>query len=112
MLLSFCIENDRTVSTCEQHASSEHLSQDAASGPHVDGLGVVVGGQEETRGAVPLGHQTLGQIALSGVQVQEKEEDTAEVEVVRVVGELDTSRRARRLVPDMLGSLRARSRVQ
>lgn len=54
----------RVAGTCEQHASSEHLSQDAASSPHVDGLGVVVGGQEEAGGAVPLGHQTFGQIAL------------------------------------------------
>lgn len=56
--------------TCEQHASSEHLSQDAARSPHVNGLGVVVGGQEETGGAVPLGHQTFGQIALSDAEVR------------------------------------------
>lgn len=51
-------------STCEQHASGEHLRQYAASSPHVYGLGVVVGGQEQTGGTVPLSYQTLGQIAL------------------------------------------------
>lgn len=50
--------------TCKQHVSGEHLSQDAASGPHVNGLGVVVGGQEQTGGAIPLSYQTLGQVAL------------------------------------------------
>lgn len=52
------------MDTCEQHASGEHLSQYAAGGPHVYGLGVVIGGQEETGGAVPLGYQSLGQVAL------------------------------------------------
>ena len=50
--------------TCKQHASSEHLSQYAASGPHVNGLGVVVGGQKQTGGTIPLSYQTLRQIAL------------------------------------------------
>lgn len=31
--------------TCEEHASSQHLGQDAARRPHVDSLGVVVGGE-------------------------------------------------------------------
>lgn len=73
ILPSFCramMDSHCIAGTCKQHASSEHLGQDAASGPHVDGLGVVLGGQEETGGAVPLGHQTLGQIALSGVKVR------------------------------------------
>lgn len=73
ILPSFCramMDSHYITGTCKQHASSEHLGQDAASGPHVDGLGVVLGGQEETGGAVPLGHQTLGQIALSGVKVR------------------------------------------
>lgn len=73
MLLSFCramMDSHYIACTCEQHASREHLGQDAASSPHVDGLGVVLGGQEETGGAVPLGNQTLGQIALSGVKVR------------------------------------------
>lgn len=52
------------MGTCKEHASSEHLGQYAASGPHVYGLGVVVGGQEQTWGAIPLSHQTLRQIAL------------------------------------------------
>lgn len=56
--------------TCEQHASGEHLSQYAASSPHVYGLGVVIGGQKETGGTVPLCYQTLGQIAL-GEEVKE-----------------------------------------
>lgn len=50
--------------TCEQHASGEHLSQYTAGSPHVYGLGVVIGGQEQTGGAVPLGYQGLGQVAL------------------------------------------------
>lgn len=50
--------------TCKQHAPSKHLSQYAACGPHVYGLGIVVGGQEQTGGTIPLCYQTLGQIAL------------------------------------------------
>lgn len=44
--------------------SGDHLSQYAASGPHVYGLGVVIGGQKEAGRTVPLCYQTLGQIAL------------------------------------------------
>lgn len=50
--------------TCEQHASTQHLSQDAARGPHVYGLGIVVGGQEQAGGTIPFSYQTLRQIAL------------------------------------------------
>lgn len=95
ILPSLCramMDSHYIAGTCKQHASSEHLGQDAARRPHVDGLGVVLGGQEETGGAVPLGHQTLGQIALSGVK--EKEEDTAEV--VRIVSVLNKYWQARR----------------
>lgn len=56
--------NCGTVGTCKQHASSEHLSQYAAGSPHVDGLGVVIGGQEKTGGAIPLSYQRLRQVAL------------------------------------------------
>lgn len=45
--------------TCKQHASGQHLSQDAASGPHVYGLGIVVGGQEQAGGTIPFSYQTL-----------------------------------------------------
>lgn len=45
--------------TCKQHAPGEHLSQDTASGPHVYGLGIVVGGEEQARGTVPFSYQTL-----------------------------------------------------
>lgn len=54
---SDCMANNG--GTCKQHASSEHLSQYTASGPHVYGLGIVVGGQEQTRGTIPLSYQTL-----------------------------------------------------
>lgn len=50
--------------TCKQHASSEHLSQYAAGSPHVYGLGVVIGGQEQTGGTIPLSYQCLRQVAL------------------------------------------------
>lgn len=55
--------------TCKQHPSSEHLSQYAASSPHVYGLGIVIGGQEQPGGTIPFSYQTLGQIALE-VQVK------------------------------------------
>lgn len=54
----------KTHSTCKQHVSSEHLSQYAAGSPHVYGLGVVIGGQEQTGGAIPLSYQRFGQVAL------------------------------------------------
>lgn len=50
--------------TCKQHASSEHLSQYAAGRPHVYGLGVIIGGQEQAGGPIPFSDQTLGQITL------------------------------------------------
>lgn len=56
--------NSESRGTCKQHVSSEHFSQNAASSPHVYGLGVVVGGQEQTGGTVPLSYQSLRQIAL------------------------------------------------
>lgn len=59
---SDCIRN--SGGTCKQHASSEHLSQYAASSPHVYGLGIVIGGQEQPGGTIPFSYQTLGQIAL------------------------------------------------
>lgn len=53
-----------TDGTCKQHVSCEHLSQYAASSPHVNGLGVVIGGQEQTGGTIPLSYQRFGQVAL------------------------------------------------
>lgn len=45
--------------TCEEHSASEHLGQDAARRPHVYGLGVVVGGEQQARRTVPLCHHAL-----------------------------------------------------
>lgn len=56
--------NRRQKPTSEKHPPGEHLSQDAASCPHVDGFGVVVGRQEQTGGAVPLGHQAFREVTL------------------------------------------------
>lgn len=33
--------------TCKEHPPCEHLGQDAAGSPHVDGFGVVVRGEEQ-----------------------------------------------------------------
>lgn len=77
--------NIRLDGTCKQHASSEHLSQDAAGSPHVYGLGVVVGRQEQTGGAIPLSYQRLRQVALQeqvqgASQVKKKGRKKAEID--------------------------------
>lgn len=52
------------IITSKESFPRQHLGEDATSGPHVDGFGVVVGGEEQARGSVPLGDQTFGQVAL------------------------------------------------
>jgi hypothetical protein len=37
----------------EKGAAVDHLGEDAAHGPHVDGGGVVLGAEQDFRGAVP-----------------------------------------------------------
>ena len=44
----------------EQNPASEKLSKDAANGPDVDGVGVVLRAQQDLRGAVVLSHNLLG----------------------------------------------------
>lgn len=50
--------------TSEEGFPCEHLSKDAASGPHVDGFGVVVRREQQARRSVPLGDQTFREMAL------------------------------------------------
>lgn len=50
--------------TCKEHPPRQHLRQDAAGRPHVDGFGVVVGREEEARRAVPLGDQAFRKVTL------------------------------------------------
>lgn len=50
--------------TSEEHPSRQHLRQDAAGRPHVDGFGVVVWREEQARGAVPLGYQAFRKVTL------------------------------------------------
>ena len=50
----------------EQNPASEKLSKDAANGPDVDGVGVVLRTQQDLRGAVVLSHNLLGH-RLAGV---------------------------------------------
>ena len=44
----------------EQNPASKKLSEDAANGPDVDGVGVVLRAQQDLRGAVVLSHNLLG----------------------------------------------------
>lgn len=51
------------VATGEERATGEHLSQDTANSPDVDGLGVLLEGEHDLRSTVPasgniLGHET------------------------------------------------------
>lgn len=41
--------------TSKEGFSCEHLSKDAASCPHVDGFGVVIRREQQTRRSIPLG---------------------------------------------------------
>lgn len=50
--------------TCKERFPCEHLRKNAASGPHVDGFGVVVGREQQARRPVPLGDQTFREMAL------------------------------------------------
>ena len=43
----------------EEDASAEELSEDASDGPHVDGVGVVLGAHEDLGRAVVLRHHLL-----------------------------------------------------
>lgn len=67
------------IITSKEGFPRQHLREDAASGPHVDGFGVVVGGEEQARGSVPLGDQTFRQVALDGEEERRRDEmdDTA-----------------------------------
>ena len=46
-------------SCLEEDAAAEELSEDAADGPHVDGVGVVLGAHEDLGRAVVLRHHLL-----------------------------------------------------
>lgn len=52
------------MSTCKQGFPCEHLSEDAAGRPHVDGFGVVVGRQQQARRSVPLRDQPFREMPL------------------------------------------------
>ena len=43
----------------EEDAAAEELAEDAADGPHVDGVGVVLGAHEDLGRAVVLRHHLL-----------------------------------------------------
>ena len=49
----------RSDSYLEEDASAEELSEDASDGPHVDGVGVVLGAHEDLGRAVVLRHHLL-----------------------------------------------------
>lgn len=61
--------------TCKQGLPRQHLGEYASGGPHVDGFGVVVGGQQQARRPVPFGHQSLREVALQtdSTETEEKE---------------------------------------
>ena len=46
----------------EQYPPAEQLPEDAADGPDVDGVGVVLGAEEDLRRPVVLGHHLLGHV--------------------------------------------------
>ena len=57
---------EQSTLTRKQRFPREHLGEDAASCPHVDGFCVVVGGQQQPGRSVPFGDQALRQMTLNG----------------------------------------------
>ena len=52
----------RVTSYLEQNPPAQELPEDAADRPHVDGVCVVLGAEEDLRGAVVLGDHLLGHV--------------------------------------------------
>ena len=53
------VESFNWDSYLEEDAPAEELSEDASDGPHVDGVGVVLGAHEDLGRAVVLRHHLL-----------------------------------------------------
>jgi hypothetical protein len=50
-----CTQDSLTILSREQRLATQHLSQDTANGPDINGLGVLLEGQHNLRSSVPTG---------------------------------------------------------
>ena len=62
----------------EQYPPAEQLPEDAADGPDVDGVGVVLGTEQDLWGAIVLGHHLLGHW-LAGVLLLHPETENIDI---------------------------------
>ena len=62
----------------EEDPAAQQLAEDAADGPDVDGVGVVLGTEQDLWGAIVLGHHLLGH-RLAGVLLLHPETENIDI---------------------------------